>query len=211
MCDVQHRKTWSLTTGRVIDDCNIDDVSDATLHRYLTEPDDIRVEVTLKDALEMYEKKGPDVVEIFSQPRVCQEAGAGTFDGVKLQPGYSLDLTMNDPKTGEAWDLSKPDVQARVRKLIRVTKPYFVIGSPPCTPFSPLQEISRAKRDPKAMAEELRKGREHIKFCIQIYSMQMAGQMHFVHEHPSGSKAWNTEEMVEFMMKHEVDSTTIHM
>ena len=87
---------------------------------------------------------------------------------MRLTPGYSLDLTMNDPKTGKPWDLGNASVQSRVLRLVRDTKPYFVIGSPPCTPFSPLQEISRAKRDPKIMAEEYRKGLELIRFCIKV-------------------------------------------
>ena len=68
---------------------------------------------------------------------------------------YSLDLTTVDTKTNQPWDLSKPEVQSRVRKLIRETQPFCVVGSPPCTAFSPLQEISRAKRDPKIMKKQL--------------------------------------------------------
>ena len=211
MCDVQHRKIWSLATGKVIDECYVDDTSDDRLHRKLSQPEEIRVEITLRDAVKMCERKGPDVVEIFSQPRICQEAAGRRYEGMELVPGYSLDLTMNDPKTGMPWDLGNPTVQSRVLRLVRDTKPYFVIGSPPCTPFSPLQEISRAKRDPKVMAEEYRKGLELIRFCIKVYSLQLEGKRHFIHEHPSASTAWKTKDMVEFMMKYDIDVTTIHM
>ena len=211
MCDIQHRKIWNLTSGKVLDECYVDDVSDKWLHRELERPEDIRVEVTLRNAMEMFEKKGPDVVEIFSQPRICQEASNRRYDGMELNPGYSLDLTMNDSKTGEPWDLSKPSVQARVLRLVRDTQPHFVIGSPPCTPFSPLQEISRAKRDPKVMADEYQKGMDLIRFCIKVYSLQLEGKRHFIHEHPATSTAWKSKDMVEFMMKYEVDVTTIHM
>ena len=61
------------------------------------------------------------------------------------------------------------------------------------------------------MAEELRRGKAHIDFCIQIYTMQLAAKRHFIHEHPDGSTAWNTTEMVEFMMKPEVDAVVLHM
>ena len=158
MMDIQHRRVWSLTTGKMLGDCCIDDTHDDDLHRLLPTPDDIRVEVTLRNAIELFERKGPDVAEIFSQPRVCMEADRRSFDGDRLRPGWSLDLTMNDPKTGRAWDLADATVQSRVRKLIRSTKPFCVVGSPPCTPFSRLQEISRARRDPAVMAEELRQG-----------------------------------------------------
>ena len=153
--DIQHRKVWSLTSGKLLHECDVNDVTDEELNKQLPAPDNIRVELTLRNALKLFERRGPDVAEIFSQPRVCQEVGGRRFQGEELRPGWSLDLTMNDPKTGKPWDLSQSSVQSRVRKLVRSTKPYCLIGSPPCTPFSPLQEISRAKRDPKVMAEEL--------------------------------------------------------
>ena len=211
MADVQHRKIWSLSTGRLLDECEVDDTPEEILHRKLNAPDDLRVEITLRNAMAMFERKGPDVAEIFSQPRVCQELGGRTFDGETLRPGWSLDLTMNDPSSGKPWDLSLPSVQDRVRKLVRSTQPFCIIGSPPCTPFSPLQEISRKKRDPKIMAEELRRGKAHIDFCLQIYAIQLAGKRHFIHEHPECSTAWATVEMKRFMLRPEVDATTIHM
>ena len=149
--------------------------------------------------------------EIFSQPRVCQEASGRKFGGTTLRPGWSLDLTTNDPATGEPWDLSQESVQTRVRKLIKSTQPYCVIGSPPCTPFSPLQEIGRAKRDPRVMARELERGKEHIRFCLSVYSMQLSAKRHIVHGHPERSRAWDIPEVKEFLLRPEVDSVVLHM
>ena len=182
MSDIKTRRIWSLTTGRMIDEAEVEDVADKILHRPLSKPDNIRVELVLKNAMALYERRGPDVAEIFSQPRVCQEAAGATFEGVNLRPGWSLDLTMADPKTGRKWDLSKADVQERVRKLVRQTRPYCVIGSPPCTAFSPLQEISRAKRDPRVMERQLQDAKAHVRFCLEIYRMQLSGKRHFLHE-----------------------------
>ena len=106
-----------------------------------------------------------------------------------MQPGWSLDLTMKDLKTQQPWDLGDPAVQTRVRRLVRDTKPFCIIGSPPCTPFSRLQEISRAKRNPRVMENELQQGIRHINFCVELYLMQVAGKRHFVHEHPETSRA----------------------
>ena len=61
------------------------------------------------------------------------------------------------------------------------------------------------------MSEELRRGKAHIDFCLQIYRMQLAGKRHLIHEHPHGSTAWNTPEMVDFMMRPEVDAAVLHM
>ena len=112
---------------------------------------DSRVELTLKDALDLYEREGADVVEVFSPPRIAQESAMKPYGGTSLKPGWSLDLTRTDPKTGKAWDLSDPRVQKRVKKLVRECKPLFLIGSPPCTAFSIIQNINRARRDPKVI------------------------------------------------------------
>ena len=121
--DVHRRTIWSLSKGRVIHDCIVDDVSDHELNKMLEETDDIRVELTMKGAMKMYNKTGADVSEVYSQPRVAQAAAEDDTDGMKLQPGFSLDLTRADPTTGRAWDLSSPQVQSRVTKLVRETRP----------------------------------------------------------------------------------------
>ena len=175
MDDIFRRKVWSLSTGKVLDDCETDAISDDKLNRDIGKIDDIRVEHTLKNALKLVERKGPDVVEIFSQPRLCQEIAGRSFGGTILRPGFSLDLTMDDPATGQPWDLSKPAVQSRVIKLVRDVKPFCVVGSPPCTAFSPFQEISRVKHDPKVLAKELKDGKDHVKFCSEIYRIQIEG------------------------------------
>ena len=64
MMDIQRWRIWSLTVGRFIHDCNVDDVSDQQLHQQLAQPDNIRVEFTLRNAMELFERKGPDVAEI---------------------------------------------------------------------------------------------------------------------------------------------------
>ena len=121
---------WSLSTGKVLDNCETDDISDDKFNRDIGKVDDIRVELTVKNALKLFERKGPDVVEIFSQPRLCQEIAGRSFNGTVLRPGFSLELTMDDPATGQPWDLSKPAVQSRVINLVRDVKPFCVVGSP---------------------------------------------------------------------------------
>ena len=117
MDDIFRRKVWSLSTGKVFDDSKTDNVSDDKLRRDIGKADDIRVELTLKNALKLFERKGPDGVEIFLQPRLRQEIAGRSFGGITLRPGFSLDLTMDDPATGQPWDSSKPAVQSRVIKL----------------------------------------------------------------------------------------------
>ena len=145
--EVHRRTIRSLSTGKVIDDCIIDNTKDSELNRRLNVPDDIRVELTMKGALHMYGAGDNDVSEIFSQPRIAQEAAVRTYGGMKIEPGWSLDLTREDPATGKRWDLNKREVRERVRELIRITDPFIVIGSPPCTICCALQNLSRDKRN----------------------------------------------------------------
>ena len=89
-----------------------------------------------------------------------------------MKPGWSLDLTRSDPKTGQAWDLSDAKVQARVKRMVMESKPLFVIGSPPCTAFSVMQNANKGKRDPKVVASEMREAEAHMRFCIEIYMIR---------------------------------------
>ena len=113
-----------------------------------------------------------------------------------MQPGWSLDLTRADPATGKAWVLSKLQVQSRVTKLLRETKPLFLIGSPPCTAFSSLPHLSRAKRDPAVVKAELDAARDHLNFCMDFYEIQIKGGKCFVDDHPHGAASWMEECLV---------------
>ena len=177
----------------------------------MLKPDDIRTELTLKNAEAPYKRKGPDVVEVYSRPRLCQEASSQKFSGVTMRPGWSLDFTMPDPTTGEQWDLADVKVQSRVVKLIKESDLFCIVGSPPCTPFSRLQELNKGKRCPKIVRAEFGAGRRHIQFCLRLYEMQMSRGKHFAHEHPSTSTAWDLPEMIEFIMRQPVEVVTTHM
>ena len=209
--EVHRRVVWNLATGKVVDDCIVDDTADEDLYRELPFEMDIRVELVMKDALDMYKRKGADIVEIFSPPRIAQESSLKAYTGTKLKPGWSLDLTRNDPKTGEPWDLSDKEVQSRVRKLVRECKPLFLIGSPPCTAFSSMQNANRARRDPKVVEKELKEAKEHMKFCIELYVMQLDGRRCFIHEHPAGATSWNLKETIQLLMREDVGIATFDM
>ena len=134
--DVERRIIRNAITGKLIDDCRPDDVPDVDLHRLLTVPTCIRVELIMRDAAKWFMQKGPDVFELYSPPRIAQEAGLRAYGGRRLRPGWSLDLTVDDPETGKPWDLSDGKIRTKVMKLINEGKPYMVIMSPMCTAFS---------------------------------------------------------------------------
>ena len=211
MEDIQSRRIWSLTTGRLLDECDVENTPDSVLNRKMLQANDIRIELTVKNAEAPYRRKGPDVVEAYSRPRLCQEASGQKFSGVTMKPGWSLDLTMPDPTTGEPWDLADLRMQSRVVKLIQEPDPFCIVGSPPCAPFSRLQELNKGNRCPKIVRAEFEAGRRHIQFCLRLYEMQMSRGKHFAHEHPSTSTAWDLPEMIDFIMKQPVEVVTTHM
>ena len=74
-----------------------------------------------------------------------------------------------------------------------------------------LTVVSRAKRDPKVMELELKNGKNHVRFCIEIYRLQFQGRRHFLHEHPEKSKAWEMPEIAELMTHPELGPVVLHM
>ena len=211
MCDIHRRSIWILTRGCVIDDCIVDDTPGQVLHRPIGHNDNVRVELVMKGTMEMYRRKGADIVEVYSQPRIAQEATMFAKDGLKLNPGWSLDLTRTNPGTGKPWNLADPATQAQVRRMVVEDKPLFVVGSPPCTAFSIMQNISRAKRDPKIVEKELEDGRRHLKICTQLCLIQLQSGRFFVHEHPVGATSWKEPCMTELMGQPGVDTVVVDM
>ena len=94
-------------------------MADEKLFRDLSEKRNIRIELAMKDAAKWFKNAGPDISEIYSPPRIVQEAGLRTYAGTKLRPGWSLDLTTDDPETGTPWDLSDGKGAQRRRRTSR--------------------------------------------------------------------------------------------
>ena len=161
--------------------------------------------------MELFTEQGADVSEVYSNPRIVQEAAIRSYGGIQLKPGWSLDLTLNDPMTGEPWDLSKLEVRKRVKKLVIETKPFMLIGSPPCTLFSALQNLSKDKRNKEKFEKEMIIARKHIQFCIELYTTQMNGGRYFLHEHPESATSWSLKEVVELAAREGVEMTVCDM
>ena len=134
--------------------------------------------------------KGADVVEVYSQPRIAQEASLRYYGGTELKAGWSLHLTMRNPKDGQPWDLSKREVQDKVKGKVRRSKPFIVIGSPPCTAFSQLQGWNNHRRDPDVVKSELKAAKAHVNICFELYEGQRRNGRYLIHERPSSATSW---------------------
>jgi hypothetical protein len=209
--DVHRRVVRSLSTGKVIDDCIVDDTDDQMLKRKLPRPDNLRVELIMRDAVAMYRREKADVVEIFSQPRIAQESALRKYNGTQLVAGWSLDLTMRNPSTGRPWDLSDRQTQKEVRDMVVRDRPFMLIGSPPCTAFSVLQGLNNHKRDPSIVAKELADACAHVAFCFELYEIQRKAGRFFMHEHPSSASSWSRPEVLQMLLRQDVELIEVDM
>ena len=106
---------------------------------------------------------GVDVAEVYSPPRIVTVAEAAGLRG-----GFSLDLTV--PYMGERWDFDKRSCREKALELLRNDKPYLLIGSPPCTAWSNLQNLNACRPGGQAKVDAAKqRARVHLLFCIRLY------------------------------------------
>ena len=145
-----------------------------------------------------------DVSEIFSPERVA--AVCGRFG---LTPGESMDI-----KSGFDFDTAA-DRKRCWDSVIR-DEPTLVIGSPPCTMFSRLQELNKHMyRDSKVWMEKFQLGMEqakrYVRFCTQIYEHQRKHGRYFLHEHPWLATSWAMPEINKLLNYDDVQRVQTHM
>ena len=96
-------------------------------------------------------KVGNDVTEFYSPPRIAHMAKL-----MGLTPDYPRDLTTRGPG-GFKWDFTRARDRLKAWKLIKRDRPYLIVGSPPCTAFSVLQNLIKQGVDlNEKLHEELR-------------------------------------------------------
>ena len=138
-------------------------------------------------------EQAPDIAEVYSPPRVSEE-------GIRwgLKPGEAMDLT-----TG--WDFRSRAQRDRAWQYLEEKKPKLLIGSPMCTLFSQLQNLSGWGPDKQ---ERWVEAVGHMRFVIDLYRRQMREGRLFLHEHPAGATSWGLE-MVKKLLEEEGVFTTV--
>ena len=129
--------------------------------------------------------------------------------GLGIAPGYALDLSTVDER-GVPWDFDDPVMREKAKKRQRTEKPILLVGSPMCTEFSALLNISKHKRDPRVVAAKLTRARNHLKFCCEMYAYQVAHGRYFLHEHPLSAVSWQEGCINEIKKLPNVDVVTCH-
>ena len=145
-----------------------------------------------------------DITEIYSPTRVNRVAAK-----FGLCAGSSMDLT-------NGWDFSKESDRRKAWKVIKETRPFIIIGSPPCTMFSNLQEMNKHvhRHDEawlKAFEERKQEAVMHLRFCAILYNYQLRHGYHFLHEHPWSAKSWMIPEIQELLQKPNVELVETHL
>ena len=114
------------------------------------------------------------VVELYSPPRVTQALPVASG----LVAGSTFDLHAD--VDGVRWDFDKPQDRKRAWERIRAEEPFLVIGSPPCTMFSSLQNLSATKGTAE-WKERRRSAEVLLIFAAAVYKLQVLSGRHFLH------------------------------
>ena len=120
-------------------------------------------------------EQSPDVAELYSPKRVALIA-----EKLELRPGEAMDLT-----TG--WDFNIERHRDAARRYLTKARPKLLIGSPMCTMFSTLQNLTpwTCERDRK-----LEEAKVHMELTASMYRLQRSLGGHFLHEHPVAATSW---------------------
>ena len=126
------------------------------------------------------------VSELCSPPRVTAELGR--LPVMSLVGGSCFDL--RGDANGVAWDFTKAAHRERARERVRREKPFLVIGSPPCTEFSVVQNMNRHHFSAAEARRRRAEAMTLLGFALEIYQMQLSAGRHFLHEHPASASSW---------------------
>ena len=184
--------------------------SDRTVDLEMQELDVALLSMKAGDANEVDKKiiasilRGSDLTEVYSPERIVQ--ACRQYD---LRPGRSMDI-----RTGYNFDLAAD--RKRAVDQINADKPTILVGSPPCTMFSVLQNLAVAVNKDKpgwmeAWQRKLDQARRHIKFCCYLYDIQIKEGRFFLHEHPWSARSWYLPEICDIQNRPGVTVTKGHM
>ena len=126
-----------------------------------------------------------DVSEIYSPERVTKEASR-----YGLTKGFSLDLTV-EKTPGTPWDFRMIEHRNEAIRMICEQRPMFIVGSPPCTEWSTMQNLNKHKWTQEERDERMKKARVHLEFMCKIYELQHKAGRYYIHEHPGYASSWD--------------------
>ena len=103
----------------------------------------------------------------------------------RLSIGKAIDI-----KTG--WDFRLAEHRAAAEEYHAPHKSRLLIGSPMCTIFSTLQNVSPWTSEKQ---DEWVEVRQHIQFVVKLYRKQLEEGRWFLHEHPTRASSRGLQEV----------------
>ena len=119
------------------------------------------------------------VAEAYSMPRVTklvQEMGHESAGAYDINNGF--DFT------------TKADRRRCFEELVRMD-PDVLLVSPPCGPFSIIQELNYPKMGQRRAVLMLAEGVSHLEFAMKLFQWQVMRGRLAIFEHPATSKGWD--------------------
>ena len=147
-------------------------------------------------------------VEMYGADRLVQAATARR-QALNVVGLGALDLrTLR--RDGRPRDFRNPKHRAEAEKIVDEEQQDWVVGSPPCVAFCPLNRSFNVRRtDPDAVKHLLHDGLLHLNFMFEIYLKQSKAGRYFLHEHPAGAASWRERER-ESSMQILIDLPNVH-
>ena len=109
--------------------------------------------------------------------------------------------TVIDCKVNPQFDLTSSQVRQEAATLIEKEDPLFLIGAPPCTVFSSMQNINQKHNIGEAWEIKYQQGLSHLEYAVQLYWEQISRGRFFLHEHPATATSWGLP-MVQELERH---------
>ncbi len=123
----------------------------------------------------------PDIVELFSPPRLTARAlSAG------LLPGPAFDLL-------SGCDLSTVEGRASVWSCLEEQQPEIVVTSAPCTMYSALNRINVPRMDKTVYLSRRAAADSLLFFSLTVCTHQYDHGRYFLHEHPATADSWKLD------------------
>ena len=126
-----------------------------------------------------------DFVELFNPGNFKEQKSS-------LVAGGTYDVRVNP-----AIDLTRDSVRQQVRKDTEKEDPLILLGAPPCTVFSPMQNINQKHHIGDAWEKKKQDGMDLLLFATQCYWDQIERGMFFLHEHPATASSWGLNALQE--------------
>ena len=125
-------------------------------------------------------KTAEDLMEVFSPPRLVP---IGCVNG--LIASLSVDAMCG-------WNLTDTGVQGYVKQHLHARRPRVLMVSPPCTPFSCVQNLNKGRMEADLWQRKLAEGEELLDFSMELCALQMTARPKraFVFEHPQSASSW---------------------